>query len=197
MSKSLSRKKKGSRNRKDAAARLGRRHHRVANVRRHVLHHLPGGLVKTHDRIVIENLNVTGMLANHRLARAICDAGWSEFARMPRYQQAWRGGRLVEADRWHPSTRLCPLTRGGQTPSWPWPIGCSAVGAGIPPTQTPTRRRIWPAGAAPITRTDPRAPKQEAGPPLPADGTALANTHVLVKTSPDDAGTDLHTAPAA
>lgn len=108
LSKSLSRKKKGSHNRTDAAARLGRHHHRVADMRRHFLHQVSGELVKTHDRLVIENLNVAGMLANHHLARAISDAGWSEFARMLRYKQAWRGGRLVEADRWYPSTRLCP-----------------------------------------------------------------------------------------
>jgi len=69
LAKSLSRKKKGSHNRRDVAARLGRHHHHVANVRRHFLHQVSNGLVKTHDRLVIENLNVTGMLANHRLAR--------------------------------------------------------------------------------------------------------------------------------
>ena len=98
--KLLSRRKKGSHNRKDAAARLGRHYHRVANVRHHFLHQVSGELVKTHDRIVIENLNVAGMPANHRLARAISDAGWSEFARLVTYKQAWRHGQLIEADRW-------------------------------------------------------------------------------------------------
>jgi putative transposase len=98
-SKSLSRKKKGSRNRRDAAARLGRHHHRVANVRRHFLNQVSNALVKTHGRLVIENLNVHGMLANPRLARAISDASWSQFARMLTYKQAWRGGQLIEADR--------------------------------------------------------------------------------------------------
>jgi putative transposase len=64
LAKSLSRKQKGSHNRKDAAARLGRHHHRVANIRRHFLHQVSNALVKTHDRLVIENLNVSGMLAN-------------------------------------------------------------------------------------------------------------------------------------
>lgn len=108
LSKSLSRKKKGSHNRVETAARLGRHHHRVANVRRHFLHQVSGALVKTHDRIVIENLNVAGMLSNHRLARAISDAGWAEFARLLKYKQAWHGGHVVEADRWYPSTRRCP-----------------------------------------------------------------------------------------
>ena len=108
LAKSLSRKQKGSRNRRDAAAKLGRHHHHVANVRRHFLHQVSNALVKTHDRLVIENLNVSGMLANHRLARAISDAGWAEFARQLGYKQAWRGGELVVADRWYPSSKLCP-----------------------------------------------------------------------------------------
>lgn len=107
LAKSLSRKKKGSHNRKDAAARLRQHHHRVANVRHHFLHQVSNELVKTHDRLVIENLNVHGMLRNHRLARAISDAGWAEFAEMLTYKQAWRSGQLVEADRWYPSTRRC------------------------------------------------------------------------------------------
>jgi putative transposase len=109
LAKSLSRKKKGSHNRKDAAARLGRHHQHVANVRRHFLHQVANEVVKTHDRLVIENLNVAGMLANHRLARAISDAGWSEFARLVKYKQAWRAGRLVEGDRWYPSSQICSV----------------------------------------------------------------------------------------
>lgn len=67
LAKSLSRKQKGSRNRRDAAAKLGRHHHHVANVRRHFLHRVSNALVKTHDRLVIEDLNVSGMLRNHHL----------------------------------------------------------------------------------------------------------------------------------
>jgi putative transposase len=108
LAKSLSRKQKGSRYHRDAVAKLGRHHHHVANVRRHFLHQVSNALVKTHDRLVLEDLNVTGMLANHHLARAISDAGWAEFARQLGYKQAWRGGQLVIADRWYPSSKLCP-----------------------------------------------------------------------------------------
>ena len=111
LAKSLSRKKKGSRNRRDAAAKLGRHHHHVANVRRHFLHQVSNQLVKTHDLLVIEDLNVCGMLANPRLARAISDAGWAEFARLLGYKQAWRGGALLVAYRWYPSSRRCPACR--------------------------------------------------------------------------------------
>jgi putative transposase len=108
LAKSLVRKQKGSRNRRDAAARLARHHQHAANVRRHFLHRVSNELVKTHDRLVIEDLNVSGMLANHRLARAISDASWAGFARILRYKQAWRSGRLTIADRWYPSSKLCP-----------------------------------------------------------------------------------------
>ena len=57
----------------------------------------PNRLVKTHDRLVIETCNVSGMLRNRRLARAISDAGWAEFARLLSYKQTWRGGQLVQS----------------------------------------------------------------------------------------------------
>ncbi|HET9875735.1 MAG TPA: transposase, partial [Mycobacterium sp.] len=109
LAKSLSRKQRGSHNRRDAAAKLGRHHHRVANVRRHFAHQVSNQLVKTHDRLVIEDLHVVGMLANHRLARAISDAGWAEFARQLHYKQGWRGGQVTVADRWYPSSQLCSI----------------------------------------------------------------------------------------
>ncbi|MFD6400663.1 RNA-guided endonuclease InsQ/TnpB family protein [Nocardia sp. NPDC060249] len=107
LAKSLSRKQKGSHNRRQAAARLGRHHHRVANIRRHFTHQIANSLVKTHDRIVVEDLNVVGMLGNHRLARAISDAGWSDFARLLTYKQAWCGGTVTIANRWYPSSKRC------------------------------------------------------------------------------------------
>ncbi|RAV08577.1 hypothetical protein DQP55_19020 [Mycolicibacterium sp. GF69] len=103
----LSRKKKGSRRHRQAAQQLRKHHHRVANIRRHFLHQVSNALVKTHDRLVIENLNVVGMMANHRVAQAISDSGWSRFAHMLEYKQAWRGGQLVIADRYFPSSKTC------------------------------------------------------------------------------------------
>lgn len=107
LGRSVTRKPRGSRNRRKAAARLGRHHARVRNIRQHFLHQVTGELVKTHDRLVIEDLNVSGMLANRRLARAISDAGWANFARMLGYKQAWRHGDLAVADRWLPSSKTC------------------------------------------------------------------------------------------
>jgi putative transposase len=64
-------------------------------------------LVKTHDRLVLEDLNVHGMLANHQLAAAISNAAWAELARQVAYKQAWRGGQVLLADRWFASSKIC------------------------------------------------------------------------------------------
>lgn len=107
LARAVTRKVKGSNNRRAATARLGRHHARVRNIRQHFLHQVSTALVKTHDRLVLEDLNIAGMLRNRCLARAISDAGWAEFARMITYKQAWRGGTVVVADRWYPSSQLC------------------------------------------------------------------------------------------
>jgi len=107
LARAVSRKPKGSGNRRRAVARLGRHHARVRNIRHHFLHRVSTELVNTHDRLVLEDLNTAGMLRNRRLARAISDAGWAEFARQVTYKQAWRGGIVLVADRWFPSSQLC------------------------------------------------------------------------------------------
>jgi putative transposase len=112
LAKAVARKKRGSRNRRDAAAKLARHHYHVANVRHHFLHQVSNQLVKTHDRLVIEDLQVSGMMRNRRLARAISDAGWAKFARLLAYKQHWRRGTVAIADRWYPSSKLCPACGG-------------------------------------------------------------------------------------
>ena len=202
LARSLSGKKKGSHNRTDAAVRLGRHHYRVANIRRHFLHQVSNELVKTHDRLVIENLNVAGMLRNRRLARAISDAGWAEFARLLKYKQGWRAGQVVEADRWYPSTRLCPQ--------------CGAVNAGMTladrvfscgcghsadrDTNAATNLARWDQTHHNAQRDLSRSPDPQAGGRATnarrRDG---ADQHPTCagETSSVDAGTDVHTAPAA
>ena len=90
-----------------AAARLGRAHARVANLRRDGLHKLTTRLAREHDTVVVEDLNVTGMLANRKLARHIADAGFAEIRRQLAYKTTWNGGRLLIADRWYPSSKTC------------------------------------------------------------------------------------------
>ena len=90
-----------------ARARLGRAHARVANLRRDGLHKLTTRLARAHGTIVVEDLNVAGMLRNRRLSRRIADAGFGEIRRQLAYKTCWNGGRLLVADRWYPSSKTC------------------------------------------------------------------------------------------
>jgi len=82
-------------------------HHRVTNLRRDGLHKLTTGLATTIGTVVIEDLNVAGMLHNRKLARHVADASFAEIRRQLRYKMCWSGGRLVVADRWFPSSKTC------------------------------------------------------------------------------------------
>jgi putative transposase len=106
-SRAHGRKAKGSANRAKAAARLARVHARVANARTDALHQATSGLAALYQTIVVEDLNVTGMLANRRLARAVADQGFATARRMLGYKTGWNGGRLITADRWYPSSKTC------------------------------------------------------------------------------------------
>jgi putative transposase len=88
-------------------ARIARLHAGIANARRDGLHKLTTRLARTHGAIVIEDLHVAGMLANRRLARRIAGVGMAELRRQLEYKTTWRGGRLIVADRWFPSSKTC------------------------------------------------------------------------------------------
>ncbi|MGC5018445.1 IS607 family element RNA-guided endonuclease TnpB [Micromonospora sp. DT47] len=88
-------------------AQVARAHSRVANLRRDGLHKLTTRLASEYGTIVIEDLNVAGMLRNRRLARHIADAGFAELRRQLAYKTRWYGGRLILADRWYPSSKTC------------------------------------------------------------------------------------------
>lgn len=82
-------------------------HRRIADIRADALHKLTSDLVRNAATIVIEDLNVAGMMANRRLARAIADVGFFEFRRQLEYKSAMAGGAVVIADRWYPSSKQC------------------------------------------------------------------------------------------
>jgi putative transposase len=107
LQRAVSRKVKGSSNRKKAVQRLARQHLRIANIRKDALHKLTTWLAKNHGTIVIEDLNVAGMLKNHRLSSAIADCGFYEFKRQLLYKAEWYGAEVVLADRFYPSSQLC------------------------------------------------------------------------------------------
>lgn len=114
LQRELSRRKKGGKNREKTRKKVATTHRRIANIRRDTLHKATSTIVaKTKpdsDRpgvIVLEDLNVSGMLANHCLAQAISDVGFAEFRRQLEYKTAWYGEELLLADRFFPSSRLC------------------------------------------------------------------------------------------
>jgi putative transposase len=88
-------------------ARVAALHTRVGSARRDGLHKLSTRLVREHDTIVIEDLNVAGMVRNHRLARAIAGLGMAELRRQLDYKATDAGVRLMVADRWYPSSKTC------------------------------------------------------------------------------------------
>ena len=82
-------------------------HARVVNVRSDRHHKATTAIAKSGGRVVVETLNVSGMMRNRRLARAIADAGMSGFLSKLEYKCAWYGAEYVKADRWYASSKLC------------------------------------------------------------------------------------------
>ena len=96
-----------SNRREQLYAKRRRLHARVANVRNDHHHKATAAIAKSAGRVVVETLNVAGMMRNRRLARAIADAGMSGFLAKLAYKCLWYGAEYVKADRWFPSSRLC------------------------------------------------------------------------------------------
>jgi putative transposase len=107
LSQSLSRKEKGSENRKKAKAKLARLHARISNIRKDSLHQLTTKLTRRFHTVGIEDLNVKGMVKNRHLARCVADMGFFEFRRQLEYKEKMRGGTVVVADRWFASSKTC------------------------------------------------------------------------------------------
>jgi IS605 OrfB family transposase len=100
-------KEKGSKNRRKAADRLARFYQHISNVRKNVLHKITTQLTKTKSAVVIEDLNVSGMMKNRCLSRAISNLGLREFRRQLEYKGVWYGCQVIVADRFFPSSKTC------------------------------------------------------------------------------------------
>jgi putative transposase len=105
--KHLSRKQKGSNRYNRQRIKVAKVHENVANSRNYFLHNISTELVKTFDLIVVEDLNVSGMIRNRKLAKSISDASWSTFVSMLEYKCNWYGKTLVKIDRFYPSSKTC------------------------------------------------------------------------------------------
>ena len=99
--------RKYSNNYMKTKVKLARLHAKISNIRHDFLHKLTTRLVKEFDVICIEDLNVKGMMANRKLARAIMDLGFYEFKRQLLYKAQMWGRMVIIADRWYPSSKTC------------------------------------------------------------------------------------------
>jgi putative transposase len=102
----------------EANAERNKLHHRVANLRENALHQLTTKVAREYGQVVVEDLNVAGMLKNRTLARHIADVGFGEIRRQLTYKTGWYSGLLHVVDRWYPSSKTCS--------------GCGAVKAKLP-----------------------------------------------------------------
>ena len=107
--RTVSRRKKGSKRRKDAVQRVARLHRRIGDRRQGFHHVVTTNLVRENQTIAIEELNVSGMVKNRRLARSLSDAAFGELRRMLEYKCRWYGRTLVTVDRFFPSSKLCSV----------------------------------------------------------------------------------------
>ena len=103
----LARTTPGSKGRQRARSRLAKRHRKVANTRRHLAHQASRSLVNRCQVLVLEDLNVAGMVRNRHLARSISDAAMGELSRQLLYKAKWHGVEVRVADRFFPSSKTC------------------------------------------------------------------------------------------
>lgn len=107
LQKNFSRTMPKSHRREKARMRVATLHAKIANIRNDALHKLTTYLTRHYETIVIEDLNVKGMMKNHHLAGSIADMGFFEFRRQLEYKANLRGGQVIVADRFFPSSKTC------------------------------------------------------------------------------------------
>jgi putative transposase len=107
LQREVSRRQQGSANREKARQKSAKAHMRVANVRKNALHQVTSLLARTKSAVVLEDLNVSGMMKNHHLAQAIVDVGFYEFRRQMVYKGQWYGCQVILADPFYPSSKRC------------------------------------------------------------------------------------------
>lgn len=103
----LSKKKKGSNNRNKQRKKVNKIHRKIRNIRKDFQHKTTFNTITKYDVIIVENLNIQGMMKNHKLAKAIADCGWHEFKRQLKYKSLWNNKIFLEIDRFEPTSKKC------------------------------------------------------------------------------------------
>jgi putative transposase len=105
--KHLSRKKNGSSRYEKQRIKVAKIHEKITNSRMDLIHKTTLNLVNQFDTIYLEDLNVKGMMKNHKLAKAISDVSWSKFIETLTYKAEWNDKEIVHIDRFFPSSKTC------------------------------------------------------------------------------------------
>jgi putative transposase len=105
--KQLSKKVKGSNNRNKVRLKLAKLHEKIKNQRQNYLHNITSKIINENQVIVLEDLNVSGVMKNHKLAKSIQELGLFELRRQLEYKSKWYGRELVFVSRWFPSSKTC------------------------------------------------------------------------------------------
>jgi putative transposase len=103
----LSNKVKGSNRYKLQKLKVAKIHKKITNSRVDNLHKVSSDLIKKYDVIVLEDLNIKGMVKNHKLAKSISDASWGKFIELLAYKAQWNDKQIVHVSRWFPSSKTC------------------------------------------------------------------------------------------
>lgn len=107
VAKKANRKLSESRNYQKQKIKVAKVYENITNSRKDFLHKLSFNIIKNHDVIAIEDLNVKGMVKNRKIAKAISDSSWSTFITMLTYKAEWYGKEIIKIDRWYPSSKTC------------------------------------------------------------------------------------------
>lgn len=107
LQRQLSRKPKGSNRREKARIKVARLQEHIANQRKDALQKLTTELIRNYDVICIEDLNASGMMKNHHLAKSVADVSFYEFCRELEYKALWYGKKISKIDRFYPSSQIC------------------------------------------------------------------------------------------
>lgn len=107
LQKQLSRKQNGSNNRNKARVKLAKAYKKINDKKQYYLHQVSNYLIDENQIICMENLNVKGMVRNHKLADSIQEMNFGEFRRMLEYKAQWYGRKIVFVDRFYPSSKTC------------------------------------------------------------------------------------------
>lgn len=115
LQRNLSRKVKKSKNYEKAKRKLNKKHYRISNIRKDTLHKITTKIINENQVIVLEDLKVTNMMKNHKLAQAISDVGLYEFRRQIEYKAKWNNRKVIFVNTFYPSSKLCSCCKNKKT----------------------------------------------------------------------------------